>query len=74
MPSVQMKMGLNLHDPENIIIMLAPLEKRFHLFQWTAIPEDPEVYRVSLNCCELCVSFLPHSTAYCVCQLGVDMM
>ena len=67
MPSVQIKMGLHLHDPVNIIIMLAPLEKRFDLFQWTVIPEGPDMYRVSLDCCESYVSALCHLQMHIAC-------
>ena len=39
-------MGCRLHDPCNIVLMQKQLEKRFDKWEWTIIPEGPELFRV----------------------------
>ena len=44
---LQKAMGCRLHDPCNIILMQKQLETRFDKWEWTIIPEGPDVFRVS---------------------------
>lgn len=39
-------MGCRLHDPCNIILMQKQLETHFDNWEWTIIPEGPDVFRV----------------------------
>ena len=44
---LQKAMGCRLHDPCNIILMQKQLEKCFDNWDWTIIPEEPDIFRLS---------------------------
>jgi hypothetical protein len=48
-------LGVELHDPSNIIVMQKPLEKPFDKWDWTILPEDEEQYRVSQQLDAACI-------------------